>query len=230
MGIVGQPTGYSGCNPNPNYKQLTLLGRLQQMSACKEIIRQIPLEIQKKLLNEKDWLVQKTLSTTAPSFVFPVPTTSQLTKDVNGVFQTIDGRSGSINDVQPNFLYIMSDYPVKVTFGYAPDPLAYKYSSTGGGYSDLPVEPANVNMSIIVNGYFLFPFTYIDKNFAPKTQSEVDAWTHYSGYDVGDTPFVGSWADAVGHSESTPVFPIKVDKSIRFTRTIVKIYGAVLTS
>lgn len=229
MGIVGQPTGYSGCNLNPNYKQLTLLGRLQQMSACKEIIRQIPLEIQKKLVNEKDWLVQKTLSTTAPSFIFPVPTSMQITKDANGVFQSIDGKVGSINDVQPNFLYIMSDYPVKVTFGYAPDPLGLKYDN-GVSYVDLPAAPANVNMSFIVNGYFIYPFAYVDKSFAPKSQAEVTNWQHYSGFDVGDTPFTGSWAAAAGHSETTPVFPIKVDKSIRFTRTIVKIYGAVLTA
>lgn len=306
MGIVGQPLSNSACGNASfqNTKTVTVLGRLQEMSACKEIIRQIPLELQHSVVNGKDWLFQRTLTSGSPYAVFPFSTDRQIYRDANHILQSVEGVTNTTNDVQPNFIYIMSDYPLKVTFGYSDSTIYYcydntstpdtgsvaavaDYSSTVAGtilitttenphsqrtgslvtlsgttdydgtyeitsvddthfyvtatwnitrtgtwttdYPSLYPQPANLNQSFIVNGYYLTTEPKIDQIIAPKTAADVATWGHYSGYADGTSTFSGTWLQASGRSESFPIFPVRVQKSTRYTQTIVKIYAAVLS-
>lgn len=125
MGIVTN-LSYAGL---PNQMHLTIDGRLQEYSSLKELIRQLPIGIDQDITSNRDWLFQRTLTGTSPSAIYPLNTANQFycpTVAVTGSSKypnTVEGANpmDNVNALQPNFIFIASNYPVSVTFGYTPD-------------------------------------------------------------------------------------------------------------
>jgi len=215
-------------NPSINTKFLTLLGRIMELDSNKEVIKQLPLEIAGHINNNYDNLFQRTLNATTRSVVFPYPDTVQFAVDANGVLTGINGYNN--NTIQPNFIFIHTNRPVKVTFGYCPSMTSLKYYN-GSSYVTLDPQPANINMSFLVNGYYLKSSRSIStsKKLCPSTQTEYDAWCSNNTILIEtDDPVTGDWEDAGGRSEIFPIYPIKIEKLDNYTDTQVKVYTTVL--
>lgn len=115
--------------------RLTLDGRVQEYSSTKDLIRQFFVSIQGDLVNQRDWLFQRTLTSTSPTAVFPAGADSQFVTPL----VTPDPSTGLVMNaiengyyLQPNFIYIATDSPVSVTFGYNPAPVVWpsNYATT----------------------------------------------------------------------------------------------------
>jgi hypothetical protein len=215
MGIVQTPCKLSTNNT------LLLNGRIQEFSATKELIRQLDFGVEGTIISRKDWTFQRTLTSTCSSATFVVPDTSQFycpTTVPSALLTTMnstDGADGSQNFPQPNFIYIRTDSPVKVTLGYTANTTTLFRSPTD--YTALAIQPDNLNMTVLVNGYFVYT-TNRQVKVAPATTADLTVWTPNAG---------GAWD---GSSDSGIIFPIKVDKSINIDQSHITIYCAYMTT
>ena len=213
MGIVQTPCKISTANT------LVLNGRVQEYSATKEIVRQLDFGIEGTIVSRKDWTFQRTLTSSCSTATFVVPETQQFycpTVAPNPALTAINsanGSDGSMNFPQPNFVYIRTDSPVKVTLGYVSNSSLFVNPTD---YSTLSPQPNNINMTVIVNGYFVYSTNRANK-IAPSTTTDLTDWET-----------VGNAWD--GDSTASIIFPIRVDKSINIDQSQITIYCAYLSS
>lgn len=225
MGIIAQTPCVAGAQKN-----LYLDGRLQVLSATKEIIRQLPFAVEGDLTSNVDYIFQRTLTSTSPSAVWPVDNTRQFYCPVTltGATKTLNSVEGTdnFNYRQPNFVYVISDAPVKLTFGYTTSTTQFRDPSNLA--NPLNPQPWNLNMTYLVNGEWVFTSGNTTK-IAPATAAEVTNWgVNYSGF-LGDLGGTGmTWTQCGGKTDSSIVFPLKIEKSSAVANTKITIYAALI--
>ena len=217
--------GVTTCNQclTRGEKEFSLNGQIQTISTLKEILRQLPISLEGRILNNRMLLYQKTLTPTSSSAIFPFEAATQFCFVCTGnTYNVVE--QPTLNTYQPNFIYILTDTPVLAYFGYV-DVSGTPFVTPGASGTALDPQPKNINGGLIINGYFLLNTYNINKKIAPTTTTELSAWPYSANY--GGT--TGSWEDAEGYSDSSIIFPIKILKLDSVDVSSVMIFACQVT-
>jgi hypothetical protein len=212
--------GITSCNQcqTSGVKDFSLNGQIQVISTLKEVLRQLPINISGRIKDNRMLLFQKVLTPTSSATIFPMGADKQFcfvySEDIYNMVE-----QPTLNTYQPNFIYVLTDSPVLVTFGYVDTtktpfitPGTFVQSHGSGlppNATPLSPQPKNINNTIVVNGYFILNTYNVNKKVAPTTVAELSDWP-YSGNYGGDAGT--GWEGSLGYSDASLLFPIKATK------------------